>query len=79
VGVLGVDTVVVMPHTRCGLAGVSDAARREATGADLGFFPIDDHADALGEDVETPGADALSRQDRADRRPLLRREERGAR
>jgi carbonic anhydrase len=51
-GVLGVDTVVVMQHTGCGLAGVSDAELREATGADLGFFPIDDHADALREDVE---------------------------
>jgi carbonic anhydrase len=51
-GVLGVDTVVVMQHTGCGLAGVSDAELREVTGADLGFFPIDDHADALREDVE---------------------------
>jgi carbonic anhydrase len=51
-GVLGVDSVVVMQHTGCGLAGVSDAALRELTGADLGFFPIDDHAEALREDVE---------------------------
>jgi carbonic anhydrase len=51
-GVLGVDSVVVMQHTGCGLAGVSDAALRELTGADLGFFPIDDHAEALSEDVE---------------------------
>jgi carbonic anhydrase len=51
-GVLGVDTVVVMQHTGCGLAGVSDAELRELTGADLGFFPIDDHAEALREDVE---------------------------
>ena len=50
-GVLGVDTVVVMQHTGCGLAGVSDAELRELTGADLGFFPIDDHAEALREDV----------------------------
>ena len=51
-GVLGVDTVVVMQHTGCGLAGVSDAELRAITGADLGFFPIDDHAEALREDVE---------------------------
>jgi carbonic anhydrase len=50
--VLGVDTVVVMQHTKCGLAGVSDTALRELTGADLGFFPIDDHAAALREDIE---------------------------
>jgi carbonic anhydrase len=51
-GVLGVDTVVVMQHTKCGLAGVSDEELRRITGADLGFFPIDDHAAALREDIE---------------------------
>ena len=49
--VLGVDTVVVMQHTECGLAGVTDEELRKLTGADFGFFPIDDHAAALGEDV----------------------------
>ena len=52
VHVLGVDTVVVMQHTRCGLAGVTDEELRRRTGADLGFFPIDDHAAALREDIE---------------------------
>ena len=51
-GVLGVDTALVMQHTQCVLAGVSDAQLRELTGADLGFFPIDDHAAALREDVD---------------------------
>jgi len=51
-GVLGVETAVVMQHTKCGLVGVSDAQLREMTGADLGFLPIDDHAAALREDVE---------------------------
>jgi carbonic anhydrase len=50
--VLGVDTVVVMQHTKCGLAGVTDHELRELTGAELGFFPIDDHAAALREDVD---------------------------
>jgi carbonic anhydrase len=50
--VLGVETVVVMQHTRCGLAGVTDEELRKLTGADLGFFPIDDHALALREDIE---------------------------
>ena len=50
--VLGVDTVVVMQHTGCGLAGVTDEELRALTGADLGFFPIDDHAAALKEDVD---------------------------
>ena len=49
--VLGVDTVVVMQHTNCGLAGVTDEELRAVTGADLGFFPIDDHAAALREDI----------------------------
>lgn len=51
--VLGVDTVVVMQHTRCGLEGVTDAQLRELTGADLGFLPIPDHAAALQEDLAT--------------------------
>src|SRR4051794_15678705 len=50
--VLGVDTVVVMQHTKCGLSGVSDEELRRRTGADFGFFPIDDHAAALREDVD---------------------------
>jgi len=50
--VLGVDTVVVMQHTNCGLAGVTDEELRERTGADLGFFSIDDHSAALREDID---------------------------
>lgn len=49
--VLGVDTVVVMQHTKCGLAGVTDEELRRLTGADLDFLPIDDHAAALDADV----------------------------
>jgi carbonic anhydrase len=49
--VLGVDTVVVMQHTKCGLSGVTDDELRRITGADIGFLPIDKHADALREDV----------------------------
>ncbi|MCU1353026.1 MAG: putative carbonate hydratase, partial [Acidimicrobiales bacterium] len=50
--VLGVDTLVVMQHTQCGLAGVTDQELQAMTGADLGFFPIDDHAAALREDID---------------------------
>src|SRR5215211_6415332 len=50
--VLGVDTVVVMQHTKCGLAGVTDAELRGFTGASFGFFPIDDHVAALQEDID---------------------------
>src|ERR1700760_3729693 len=32
--VLGVNTVVVMQHTKCGLAGVTDAELKKITGAD---------------------------------------------
>jgi carbonic anhydrase len=56
--VLGVDTVIVMQHTKCGLAGVTDEELQRITGSDLGFLPIDDHAAALREDLgvlsETP-------------------------
>jgi carbonic anhydrase len=64
-GVLGVDTVVVMQHTKCGLAGVTDDELQRITGANLGFLPIDDHAAALREDianlVDTPFLSALCR------------------
>lgn len=50
--VLGVDTVVVMQHTKCGVAGVSDSDLRRITGADLDFFAFDDHAVALQEDID---------------------------
>src|SRR3954451_16885983 len=36
--VLGVDTLLVMQHTKCGLAGVTDEDLRRLTKADLGFF-----------------------------------------
>lgn len=49
---LGVDSVVVMQHTSCGLKGVTDEQLRSVTGRDLGFFPIDDHAAALHEDLD---------------------------
>jgi carbonic anhydrase len=54
--VLGVDTVIVMQHTRCGLAGVTDEELREVTGADVGFLPIDDHVAALREDIDVLAA-----------------------
>src|SRR3954466_2685170 len=52
VHVLGVDAVAVMQHTKCGLAGVTDDELQKRTGADLGFFSIDDHAAALRDDIE---------------------------
>jgi carbonic anhydrase len=61
--VLGVDTVVVMQHTKCGLAGASDAELRARTGADLDFLPIADHEASLQADIErlsnTPYLSAL--------------------
>lgn len=50
--ILGVNTLVVMQHTKCGMAGVTDEELRSRTGADLGFYSIDDHAAALREDVD---------------------------
>lgn len=61
--VLGVDSVVVMQHTDCGLAGVTDQELHEATGADLEFLSIEDHAATLRSDldvlVETPYLEEL--------------------
>jgi carbonic anhydrase len=50
--VLGVDTVVVMQHTKCGLKGVTDEELQRLTGAQLGFLSIDDHGAALREDID---------------------------
>ena len=49
---LGVETVIVMQHTKCGLAGVTEEKLRAVTGADLGFLAFDDHAAALREDID---------------------------
>ena len=49
---LGVETVIVMQHTKCGLAGVTEEKLRAVTGADLGFLAFDDHAVALHEDID---------------------------
>jgi carbonic anhydrase len=61
--VLGVDTLVVMQHTKCGLVGVTDEELRRLTGADVRFLPIADHAAALREDIEvlssTPSLEPL--------------------
>ena len=50
--VLGVDTVALMQHTNCGLAGVTDDELREITGSEIGFLSIKDHGAALREDVD---------------------------
>jgi carbonic anhydrase len=50
--VLGVDTLVVMQHTKCGLSGVTDEELQQRTGADITFLSIEDHASALREDID---------------------------
>ena len=74
--VLGVDTVIVMQHTSCGLAGVTDDELKALTGADLGFFPIDDHAAALREDIDILTLDTVPLADPGHRRVRVRRRER---
>ncbi|HVE93443.1 MAG TPA: carbonic anhydrase [Acidimicrobiales bacterium] len=54
--VLGVNTLVVMQHTKCGLAGVTDDELRSLTGAELRFLPINDHTVTLREDVDLVAA-----------------------
>ncbi len=50
--VLGVESVVLMQHSGCGLAGVTDDELRERTGADVSFLPIEDHTAALRHDMD---------------------------
>lgn len=50
--ILGVTSLVVMQHTKCGMTGVTDEELQAKTGADLGFYSIDDHAAALREDID---------------------------
>ena len=49
----GVDTVALMQHTRCGLAGATNAELQARTGCDLDFLTIDDHRTALLDDIAT--------------------------
>jgi carbonic anhydrase len=49
--VLEVEAVVVMQHTRCGLAGATNEALSARTGAEIDFLPIADHAAALDADL----------------------------
>lgn len=48
---LGVDTVIVMQHTKCGLAGVTDDELRRITGAEFGL-QSSARAGALREDID---------------------------
>jgi carbonic anhydrase len=50
--VLGVESVIVMQHTKCGLLGVTEEELREQTAADLSFLPIDDHTTVLEHDID---------------------------
>jgi carbonic anhydrase len=50
--VLGVDTVVLMQHTTCGLTDTTDDELRARTGAELDFLVIDDHGSTLRTDVD---------------------------
>lgn len=49
---LGSRSVVLMQHTGCGLAGVTNDDLQKATGAQLEFLAIDDHERRLTEDVD---------------------------
>jgi carbonic anhydrase len=50
--VLGVDEVIVMQHTGCGLTGVTDEELQLQTGSDVDFLAIDDHEAALRRDLD---------------------------
>lgn len=48
----GVKTVIVMQHTRCGLADATNDELRTLTGSDLDFLAIDDHHTSLRGDID---------------------------
>ena len=76
---LGVETVIVMQHTKCGLAGVTEEKLRAVTGADLGFLAFDDHAVALHEDIDRLTATPVPWAVADGRRVRLRRRHGGGR
>lgn len=49
--VLGVDSVVLVQHTQCGLEGSTNAELQARTETGLDFLPIADHEQALKHDV----------------------------
>jgi carbonic anhydrase len=55
---MGVDTVVVVQHTRCGLVDTTGEDLRGTTGADTDFLVIHDHAETLRSDVDALAATA---------------------
>ncbi len=48
----GVETVIVMHHTGCGLVGTTQEELRKQTGADFDFRTIQQHDAALEEDIK---------------------------
>ena len=54
--VMGVDTVVIVHHTRCGLLDTTEEDLRATTGADAEFLVIHDHGDALRDDIDALAA-----------------------
>lgn len=50
--VLDVNSVVLLQHSRCGVAGVTDDELRTRTGAPISFHAISDHAASLADDLD---------------------------
>jgi carbonic anhydrase len=49
---LGVDALLILQHTKCGLTGVTDSELQQVTGAEVPFLTISEHAGALEADLE---------------------------
>lgn len=49
---LGVNSVLLMQHTKCGLEGATEDQMREQVGADLKFMAIHDHESDLRADMD---------------------------
>lgn len=49
---LGVESLIIMEHTGCGMAALTDEQLREMTGADIDFLTIGDHDREVRHDVD---------------------------
>jgi carbonic anhydrase len=50
--VIGVRSLVIMQHTRCGMEGATNEDLSARTGAQMDFLPIEDHSASIQADIE---------------------------
>jgi len=50
--VIGVRSLVIMQHTRCGMEGATNEGLSAMTGAKMDFLPIENHVRSIRSDME---------------------------